>query len=614
MVRSGDMADRVAERTPARWAALAAAFVVTATPAAFAQTATPAQPQPHAAPASPEVEQTDMVLLEADVLTDDQTNRVITAEGDVEARYQGRTLRADRVVYDLAAGTIHASGNVQIASPDGTIEYADEMQTDENLNVGVATELRARYGQTGTLVARAAIRHSETKNELRNVIYTSCPICEGSTRPPTWALRARRAVQDQNHHVITYEGAVFEVTGIPVLYLPYFGHTDPTSGRHSGFLIPDAGANRRVGAFYEQGYYWAISPYQDATVGLRVFENVNPLLGVQYRKRFYSGDMQIDGTVTQERDFGTDGIKFGDDTTRSSLFAKGRFEINDYWSWGFGAERISDDLYLRRYDISGVGETRGPYIGDTHRLISQLYAIGQNDTSYSSVAMVSFQGLRADDTPDLLPNILPIADTDNVYSDPLFHGQLRLDANTAALDRSNAPTPTTPGDDARISVSASWRKDAIFGPGMVASPFAEVREDYFRIEDTPSHYETFGRSLGLAGAELSWPFLRPGQNVDLIVEPVAMAAWANDGTDPRIVNEDSLRFELDDSNLFSPNAAPNYDLWEPGGRISLGVRATARARTGQTLAVIFGRRWRSEAAPGFTEENNLDGRASDWVG
>jgi LPS-assembly protein len=95
---------------------------------------------------------------------------------------------------------------------------------------------------------------------------------------------------------------------------------------------------------------------------------------------------------------------------------------------------------------------------------------------------------------------------------------------------------------------------------------------------------------------------------------VVMAAYAsNNAEDPRIRNEDSLAFELDDSNLFRPNAAPNYDLWEPGARVSAGVRATARARTGESASLLFGRRWREEQAEGFTEANNLGGETSDWV-
>jgi LPS-assembly protein len=155
----------------------------------------------------------------------------------------------------------------------------------------------------------------------------------------------------------------------------------------------------------------------------------------------------------------------------------------------------------------------------------------------------------------------------------------------------------------------------IFGPGVVVSPFAQVRGDVFHVEVADDEFETFGRGLGLAGAEVSWPFMRAGERFDLIVEPVVMAAWASDDAeDPRIRNEDSLAFELDDSNLFRPNAAPNYDLWEPGARVSAGLRATARARTGESASLMFGRRWREEQAVGFTEANNLSGETSDWVG
>jgi LPS-assembly protein len=107
--------------------------------------------------------------------------------------------------------------------------------------------------------------------------------------------------------------------------------------------------------------------------------------------------------------------------------------------------------------------------------------------------------------------------------------------------------------------------------------------------------------------------MRPGEHIDLLVEPVVMAAAASGENDPRIVNEDSLEFELDESNLFRPNAAPNYDLWEPGGRVSVGVRAAARDRNGRSASFVFGRRWRSEAEPLFGEETNLNGRASDWL-
>jgi LPS-assembly protein len=609
MRRSGEN-DR-AERAPIGWAALAAALAVSVSPAALAQTqaqtADPAQ--------TPTTQNPEAVLLEADVLVDDQETGTITAEGNVQVRYQGRTMRADRLVYDLNGGAVRASGNVEIVLEDGSVTYADAIDADEALNVGAASELRARLGGSGTLAARQALRHGEGESELRNVIYTSCPICESGDRPPTWSLRARRAVQDRETRTISYYGAVVEVAGVPVLYLPYIAHPDPTIERASGFLPPNIGRNRRLGAFYAQPYYWAISPSQDLTTTLRVHSNVNPLIGLDYRKRFWSGEIEIDTTFTQEQLFDTDGDTFDEELFRYSAFAEGRFDISEQWEWGFGVERIYDDEYLRRYDIDGTGERRGPYIGHDTRLISQLFAIGQSAHSYSSITAVSFQGLRETDTSDLLPVILPFAETEYVLNEGILGGQVRAQTNTAVLMRDDNPaTVAFEGNDGRFSLGVTWRRDMVIGPGLVFSPLAHLRGDVFSVETTQDDYETFGRGLGMGGVELSWPFMRPGERFDLVVEPVVMASYGSvDAEDPRIINEDSLAFELDDSNLFRPNAAPNYDLWEPGGRVSAGIRATARARTGESASLIFGRRWREEQAVGFTSENNLAGESSDWV-
>jgi LPS-assembly protein len=598
----------MAERAPSGWAALAAMLAVSVSSTALAQT-----PPVTAAPAP--TAQTESVLLEADELIDDQEARTITAQGDVQVRYQGRTMRADRLIYDLNTGAIRASGNVQIVLEDGSVTYAEEIEADEAMNVGAASELRARLGDSSTLAARQALRHGEGESELRNVIYTSCPICESGDRPPTWSLRARRAVQDRESRTISYQGAVLEIVGVPVLYIPYFAHPDPTVGRASGFLPPDVGRNRRLGTFYEQPYYWAISPSQDLTASLRLHGNVNPLIGLDYRKRFWSGEMSIETTFTEEQLFDDDGDRFGDELFRFSTFGEGRFELNNYWDWGFGLERAYDDQYLRRYDIDGAGERRGPYVGQETRLLSQLFAIGQSENSYSSIAAISFQGLRTQDTSDLLPLILPFAETEFVINEPVLDGQVRLQANTALLSREDNPgTGIFEGSTGRASVSATWRRDAIFGPGMVFSPFAQARADAYQIEISEDRYETFTRGLGLAGAEVSWPFMRPGERFDLIVEPVVMASVASDDPQaPLNINEDSLAFELDDSNLFRPNAAPNYDLWEPGARVSAGVRATARAHSGESASLIFGRRWRDEQAPGFSPATNLDGENTDWV-
>ena len=144
MVRSGEMADRTAERTPFGFAALAAALAFSVGgPAALAQT-TPGAPTTGAPTSTSASAAGPEVLVEADQVIDDDVAHTVTAQGDVEVRYQGRTMRADQLVYNLERGSIHASGDVEIVAEDGSVTYANEIETDDKLNVGVATELRGR--------------------------------------------------------------------------------------------------------------------------------------------------------------------------------------------------------------------------------------------------------------------------------------------------------------------------------------------------------------------------------------------------------------------------------------------------------------------------------------
>ncbi len=608
MSRSDEAADRRDESAAHVWAA-AAAIVVVWLPAT-GQAQSPAQPIPEPNAQIDQAQAGPAVLLEADELVNDEAAGTITATGNVEARYEGRTLRADRVVYDLKKRTVRAQGRVEILDADGTVRFAEDVEVDEALNAGVATQFSARIPGGGTAAAASAITRPDGVNQLNRVVYTACPVCKEGEGGPTWRLRARKASQNPNTDMISYRDVVIQVHGVPVIYLPYFAHPDPSAGRKSGFLAPDLGNNRRLGTFYEQPYYWALSPYQDLTVSPQFHSNVNPLLNLSYRKRFYSGAVSFEGGLTYESDFDNDGERFGQDALRSHVFGQGAFRINDYWDWGFNVARASDDLYIKRYDIAGDAPRQGRISSDLSRLFSEIEIEGQDTRSYTNLAFIAAQGLREGDTEAELPLVLPVGEVERVYRDPLFDGQLKLRGSTANLVRSEGV------DSARVSGGVAWNKEAVFGPGLVAGPFVEGRSDLYRVSNYSGaeESETISRNLGMAGVELRWPLMRAGEALDVVIEPIAMAVvGSNGGSDSRIPNEDSISFELDDSNLFRANVVPNYDLWESGARVSVGVRATASTAIGDA-SVVFGRRWRADEDDAFDPTTNLDGEASDYVG
>jgi len=594
--------------------------------AAFAQTP-PIVPAP-SAPAADE----DEVILKADQFEEDRDTRVVTASGNVEVRIGQRTLRADRVIYDRVTETLRAQGNVQITDGTGQVQFADEIEADEDFTNGFATRFSARLGETGLVTASSAVRTDGVRNSVEQVVFTNCPVCEEKGVDPTWALRARRATLDQDESMISYQDAVLELGGVPVLYVPWFAHPDPNSERRSGLVTPDLGLSSKIGAYYEQPYLWVISPSEDLTIAPMVSTGVNPLVKVDWRRRFFSGFIDAESSFTYEQDFDSDGEKFDDREWRGHLYAVGRFNINEDWQWGFGVERQTDDLYDQRYDIDGEDDLRGLIASQPRQLLSQIYTTGQTPDFYFETGAYAFQGLRAGDRDTQIPEVLPAIYTQKVF-DFGSAGQLATDFSAVGLFR--AEQQTLPNSDlaldtARATAEAEWGTQFIFGPGLVFEPFASGRGDAYRIDDGGAGgARDVSRFLGVAGATVSHPWIARSPGMDIIVEPIAMVAYgtpdANEQLNPGalpgdptfgrslIPNEDSLVFEADESNLFKPSAVSNYDLWEGGARGAVGVNTVARIGKDIELSALVGRRWREDADPAFNELSNLSGEESDYV-
>ncbi len=605
--------------------------------AAIALTCAPVATQAAAAPAAPPADDglgPRDVYIEADSLLDDRDNKVITAQGSVEARYQGRTLRTDKLVYNTESGAARATGHAVIINADGTTQYADDIELDDQMKAGVATAFAARLQDNVTIAAGAAIRRTETVQQLNNAIYTVCDICkeDGSPKTPTWSVQASRIIQDSEHHVVYYRNAVIRVLGVPVLYTPIFWHPDPQSPRKSGFLTPKFNYSRRRGLTYEQPYLWAISPSSDLVVAPQIASDVHPFLNLDYRKRFWSGQIYLRGGYTNERLFDADG-KFGDLTSRSYILATGRFDPNDKWTWGFGLERASDPGLFTRYRTADVAIQRGPFIADPQRLISQVYAMRQDRETFLSVSAVSFQSLRvvqvnrqylSYDAPDSFPFVAPLIEARYDPQHKVMGGRLRVIGSAVVLSRDQDVRKVTPLgallnqtiDSRRATANADWRLTKTFANGLRVEPFAVARGDLYSVDNpqAANDQRTVGRTQATVGANLSMPFIRQAGGASFILEPLAQLALSpRDRLNNEVPNEDSLAFDFDNTNLFSLNRFPGYDRFEGGVRANLGGRASANWGGGGEASLLVGRVFRTKPDTAFSYQTGLRGTTSDWV-
>jgi LPS-assembly protein len=591
----------------------------------------PALAQPAAAPAAQPAQQNAPINLEAETLRRNDQG-VMTAEGDVEGRYMDRSLRARQLTYDQPNHVISGQ-DVTIVDDLGNAEWARSMTFNEDLNSGVARGFFAQEGQA-KFAADSAIRYNQNLNQLSRAIFTPCDICreDGAPKNPTWSVSADEIVQDHDRKIVYYRNAIIDVKGVPVLWLPVFWHADPQADYVSGLLAPRFQQTRRRGFSYEQPYLWAISPYSDLVLSPQFNTEVTPFLNGEYRKRFYSGMIDARFGYTYDQDFNTAGVKFGDDRSKAYVLASGKFKPTQDWTWGFSAEHVQDKLLFDQYSIRQIYQTRGIYLSDDRRLLSQLYAVRQDQNSYVSVAMLSFQslrplinlptnafGIRPFEDDNTLPQVAPLIEGRYEPKDPVLGGRLRLRGGGVFLTRKDSSVVNgAPGvDSGRATVEADWRSSYTSSAGLRVEPFADLRGDYYRVSDlTPSTQDTqtTSRFLPTVGVDFSLPFVRNLGRTTVILEPIAQIAISPDPkVYPNIPNEDSLAFDFNDTNLFDYNRSPGFDLYEGGQRMNLGLRASADWGGGHNAQIVIGQSFRRQADPNIPARSGLQGVSSDYI-
>ncbi len=310
------------------------------------------------------------------------------------------------------------------------------------------------------------------------------------------------------------------------------------------------------------------------------------------------------------------------------MLASGAFAINDKWRWGFTAERTSDDLLFDKYEVGDVYAARGPFIADDRRLISQVYATRQDQKSWFSAGAFTIQGLRPGDNDRTFPTVGPLIEGRWEPGTEILNGRLRLLGSAVALTRDQSTLNTAlPGiDSRRVTGEADWRATFTSTAGLRISPYVNIRADAYSLGDLSgmsSTSKSLARGLAVAGADISYPLARRFKTSTVVLEPVAQLAISpkvkqvvvgyTAAKAPVFLNEDSIAFEFDETNLFRANKFPGYDLYEDGARVNVAGRASMFWDDGRRASLLVGRSFRDSDDDAFTTTSGLSRKASDWI-
>src|SRR5690606_7172798 len=119
--------------------------------------------------------------------------------------------------------------------------YADTIELTDDFREGFVDQLTLVTPERARFASTSAQRLEDNVTVFNRGVYTACEPCEEDpARPPIWQIKAARIIHNQQERVVYYEDASFEFLGIPIAYVPFLSHPDPTVERQSGFLPPDA--------------------------------------------------------------------------------------------------------------------------------------------------------------------------------------------------------------------------------------------------------------------------------------------------------------------------------------------------------------------------------------
>ncbi|MCJ7873701.1 LPS assembly protein LptD [Phaeobacter sp. J2-8] len=533
----------------------------------------------------------DPALLVADTVVVTPDQRLI-ADGNVEALYNGTRLWAKRIIYISDADRLEIQGPIRIDDGQGIVVLADSADLDTNLENGLLKGARLVLDQQLQLASVQMARVEGRYAQLSKVTVTSCQIC-GKNGRALWSIRARRVVHDQEEQQLYFDGAVFRVLDVPLMYLPRLRLPDPTLKRAHGLLFPTIRTTTELGTGIKLPYFIPLGDHADITV-TPYFSQETSTVELRYRQAFRLGDIELNGAITRDT--------LRRDETRAYLFGEGQFDLRDNYILSFDFEVTSDESYLSEYDYSGKD-----------RLDSELSLGRSTRESDMQASLVLFNTLRDDELNSTQPTIIPDLRYEQRYQlDNALGGELRLAFEGHGHVRYSS-NDVVGRDVTRAGVSATWLDQWTFASGVQLAAQAGVAFDQFWTGDDSTVASTDSSLTPSAAVTLRYPFLRiTAGGARQLIEPVAQIGWVG-GEDADVANDESTRQELDEGNLLALSRFPEADRRERGSSTVLGLRFVHHDPRGWSGGLALGRVLRTDTLDDFTATSGLNLAESDWL-
>ena len=517
-------------------------------------------------------EQTATII--ADEIKSNTNTEIVNAKGEVIIlNHDGTKIRADEITYEKQKQKLIAKDNIIINDLDGNTYFLDNVITSDGLSYLEGENVRARLSDDSRIVSKDIVKRDDI-TLLTDAEYTPC--IENNyliKNCPGWKLKAKKIYQDSESRTVHYDHARIHLFNVPIIYLPYFSHPDPSVNKRSGFLMPTIETDNNLGDTFSIPYFFNIAGNRDITFTPYFQSQANNFYTINYRELNNFGTINIDSSIDDNDD---------NRGTKNHIFIDADIN-NPYGNLDLSIKTSNNDTYLRKNKINQL---------TVHESGINFDKSTQN--TYLNINTSSYKHLTIQNTnqwehiyPKIQYNIddISLGKYEGIFSlKNDFSYQKNLDDSYNSL----------------ASSQVNWsnkninKKSGLLFDNEATFRVVSISNDYKNKKDTRNF-----RFFPQISSKISFPMFRSSNNSNETLTPIIMPIIApyNNYTDHK---------NITNSNLFSTNRASSITESESGPRINYGIEWFNTNRNNFDIKIVGGQSLKFNKKSNDTNEELSD--------
>ncbi len=479
------------------------------------------------------------VKILADKMITDKQKDFIEASGDVLIiNEDGTKINAENVLYDNKNNRVTANEDVVVLDAEGNYYFMSRVITDKSLNNLVGDNVKSRMSDGSRIVA-ANISKKENITVLNDAEYTPCSEDRYLIKNcPGWKLRSKKIYQDENKKTVYYDHARLYLFNLPLIYLPYFSHPDPSVKKRTGFLMPTIQTDKNLGDQISIPYFINFAGNRDVTITPNIQSKANDFYEINYRNLNNYGLFNIDGSIDDNSN---------NEGTRNHIFLDADI-FNKYGSLNASLKTSNNDTYLRKNKINQltVHESGIKFENETNNTYFNAYASSYKHLTIQNTNQWEYVYPRIQYNINNI-NFAGLSGRLSLKNDLSY--QKNLDESYISL----------------FSSEANWDYDMINRSSGILFDNAATLRIVSISNDNKSEGDTENiRFFPQISSKITYPLFKSLNSSNQTLTPILMPIIApyNNYTDHQSVTN---------SNLFSRNRSSSIFESESGPRINFGV-------------------------------------------